>query len=114
MENKNLQDSPAGFAHFYEQLYQRPLPKHAMRDWIEPLYAARAANKGLVVTAFRGSSKTTTLSTAFTAFRIGLQPHRSHLIIQAGDRAASDTAAQVAELIEHNAGWQQAFPARCA
>ncbi|HRN50180.1 MAG TPA: hypothetical protein PLC52_04785 [Anaerolineales bacterium] len=105
------QDSPTGFARFYKQLYQRPLPKHAMRDWIEPLYAARAANKGLVVTAFRGSSKTTTLSTAFTAFRIGLQPHRSHLIIQAGDRAASDTAAQVGELIEHNAGWQQAFPA---
>ncbi|MCW5874130.1 MAG: hypothetical protein KIS88_05740 [Anaerolineales bacterium] len=109
METNNLPDSAEGFAHFYKLLYQRPLPKHALRDWIEPLYAARAANKGLVVTAFRGSSKTTTLSTAFTAFRIGQQPHKSHLIIQAGDRAASDTAAQVAELIEHNQGWKAAF-----
>ncbi|MCL4258126.1 MAG: hypothetical protein KJZ53_06305 [Anaerolineales bacterium] len=109
METVTLPDSAEGFARFYYMLYQRALPAHAMRDWIRPLYAARAAGKGLVVTAFRGSSKTTTLSIAFTAFRIGQQPHKSHLIIQAGGQTARDTAAQVAELIQHNAGWKAAF-----
>jgi phage terminase large subunit-like protein len=106
----DLQDHAEDFARFYEMLYQRPLPAHARRDWVKPLYAARAAGKGLVVTAFRGSGKTTALSIAFSAFRIGLQPSQSHLLVQASDAIAHDTSAQIAELIAHNPGWQAAFP----
>lgn len=106
----SLPDSPEGFARFYEMLYGRRLPRHARRDWIQPLYKARAAGKGLVVFAFRGASKSTTLSIAFTAFRLGLHPEQSALIIQAADDIAADTAAQIADLIEHNPGWHEAFP----
>ncbi len=109
-EEKLLTDDAIGFAKFYELIFGRPLPRHARQDWIEPLYRARGARKGLVVEAFRGSSKTTTLSIAFGAFRIGLEPHRSVLLIQAGDRAAGDTAAQIADIIARNPGWQAAFP----
>jgi len=108
-QTKPLTDDPAGFARFYEMLYGRSLPRHALRDWIRPLYRARKAGKGLVVFAFRGASKSTTLSIAFTAFRLGLHPDQSALLVQAADDQAADTAAQIADLIEHNPGWQAAF-----
>lgn len=104
-----LPDNPSGFAAFYRLLFERELPRHALREWVTPIYTARHRKKGLVVFAFRGSSKTTTLSIAFTAFRIGHEPHKSNLIIQASDDAAADTAAQIADIIAHNPGWRIAF-----
>jgi hypothetical protein len=104
-------DDPDGFAAFYHSLFGRELPRHALGEWVRPLYNARARKKGLVVFAFRGSSKTTTLTIAFTAFRIGHHPHKSNLIIQASDAAAADTAAQIADLIAHHSAWKKAFPA---
>lgn len=110
LELARLADDPEGFAQFYRLIFQRDLPQHARADWVEPLYAARAQGKGLVVEAFRGSSKTTTLSIAFAAFRLGQEPHKSVLLIQAGDAMAGRTSQQIADLIEHNPGWQSAFP----
>ena len=104
-----LSDSPEGFGRFYEMVYGRRLPRHALREWIRPLYRARREGKGLVVFAFRGAGKSTTLSIAFTAFRLGLHPDQSALLIQAADEQAADTAAQIAEIIEHNEGWHKAF-----
>lgn len=103
-------DGPEAFAHFYTLMFERNLPRHALEDWVRPLYEARTIGKGLVVEAFRGSSKTTTLTVAFTAFRIGREPHKSHLIIQASDEQATDSAAQIADLIARNPGWRMAFP----
>ncbi len=109
-ESISFPDSPQGFDAFYRLLYERELPRHALQEWVRPLYEARHRKKGLVVFAFRGSSKTTTLTIAFAAFRIGHDPHKSNLIIQAGDAAAADTAAQIADLIAHHPAWCQAFP----
>lgn len=108
--SERLSDDPQSFARFYQMIFERPLPRHAQREWLEPLYAARREGKGLVVEAFRGSSKTSTLSVAFSAFRLGLEPHKSILLVQAGQQAAQSTSQQIADLIEHNQGWQQAFP----
>jgi phage terminase large subunit-like protein len=77
---------------------------------VRQLYAARAAGKGFVIEAFRGSSKTTSISIAFLAFRIGLNPHDSFLVLQATAAAARATCRQVADLITHNPGWHIAFP----
>lgn len=107
--SERLPDNPEGFARFYELLFARPLPRHARDEWIEPLYAARAEGKGLVVEAFRGSSKSTTLTVAFTAFRLGQEPHKSALLVQANDQAARGTSQHIANLIAHNAGWLSAF-----
>lgn len=103
-------DNPQGFAQFYELIFERSLPRHARDEWVEPLYAAHAEGQGLVVEAFRGSSKTTTLSVAFTAFRLGQEPYNSVLLIQASDQAARSTAQQIADLIERHPGWQRTFP----
>ena len=109
-ESAVLDDSPEGFAIFYHLLFDRPLPRHALDDWVRPLYAARGQGRGLIVEAFRGSSKTTTLSIAFAAFRPGMEPHKSVLVIQASNQAAQTTCQQIADLIQHNPGWPQAFP----
>jgi hypothetical protein len=90
-------------------LFRRDIPLHAY-SWVCRLYEARAADKGFVIEAFRGSSKTSTITIAFLAFRIGLNPHDSFLVLQATAAAARVTCRQVADLIEHNAGWRVAFP----
>jgi hypothetical protein len=90
-------------------LFRRDLPLHAFA-WVRRLYAAREEGKGFVIEAFRGSSKTTSITIAFLAFRIGFSPHDSFLVIQATAAAARATCRQVADLITHNPGWHVAFP----
>ncbi|MCL5428930.1 MAG: hypothetical protein M1347_03880 [Chloroflexi bacterium] len=104
-----LTDTPEDFATFYRMLFRRDLPLHAYA-WVRRLYAARAQGKGLVIEAFRGSSKTTSISIAFLAFRTGLHPEDSFLVLQATAAAARATCRQVADLITHNPGWHVAFP----
>ena len=48
-----VSDTAEEFARFYENLYIRPLPRHAREDWVETLYAARAEGKGLVAESSR-------------------------------------------------------------
>jgi len=101
-------DSPKGFAYFYSLVHGKKIPKHALK-WITAIYDARKKGKGVVIEAFRGSTKTTTMTT-FVAYRIGLEPQRANLIIQVGDDIATDNAAQIADIIANNSGWKIAFP----
>lgn len=103
-------DIPESFAAFYELVFGVQPPKHVMEEWIRPLYEARKDGKGVVIEAFRGSTKTTTLTIAFTAYRIGKEPHKANLLIQVGDDTASDNTAQIADIIEHNPGFRAVFP----
>ncbi len=101
-------DNPDGFDAFYSVIHNVQLPSHA-RVWIEEIYKARKdSNKGTVIEAFRGSTKTTTMLT-FVAFRIGLEPTRANLIVQVSDDSAKKNAATVAAIIEFNAGWKDFF-----
>ena len=102
------EDSPDGFDLFYLAIHNKPMPAHASK-WVDELFAARQKDKGLVIEAFRGSTKSTTMIT-FVAWRIGLHPEFSNLIIQAGDDRAMDTAAKIADIIENNAIWKAVFP----
>jgi hypothetical protein len=102
-------DDAEGYEAFYELVFDRKLPKHA-REWIEGIYEARAAGKGIVIQAFRGSTKTTTLTIGFTAWRIGKEPERANLLVQVGDDIAVDNTAQIAGIIEYNDGFTKVFP----
>lgn len=102
-------DDPIGFASFYWLVTGNKLPEHA-REWVEEIYAAKKESRGVVVEAFRGSTKTTTVTIAFTAFRIGKEPHRANLLIQVGDDIAQDNASQVADIILNNPGFKAVFP----
>ena len=105
-----MADTPEAFGRFYAEVFGRKCPQHAMEEWIEPLYAAREADKGLVIEAFRGSSKTTTVTIGWLAFQIGLKPHKSYMLVQVGDELAKDTVQEIADLIEYNPGWHRVFP----
>ena len=72
-----LSDTPKGFDLFYAFIHGTPLPKHAL-VWIEELYKAREKKRGIVIEAFRGSTKTTTLTT-YLAYRIGLELSLIHI-----------------------------------
>ena len=105
--DKIREDSAAGFARFYYHIHATKLPRHAYR-WIKELYNAKKKSKGIVIEAFRGSTKTTTF-TSFMAYQIGLHPHKANLIIQVGDDIAKDNALAVADIIENNVMWKMIF-----
>lgn len=102
-------EDPYGFAAFYELLFGRELPKHAF-GWIEKIYKAMWDKKGIVIEAHRGSTKTTTVTVAHTAFQIGHNPWDSTIFIQASDESAEKKAQEVAGLIKDNPGFRQVFP----
>lgn len=103
-------DGPEGFAHFYSLIYQRELPRHAREEWLPPIYAAKRQGKGALIEAFRGASKTSTLSVAWVAFRIGHHPETSNIVFQVGDAAAKETCKQITDLIADHLNWKVVFP----
>ena len=100
-------DTPEGFARFYEAIYNQSLPAHAL-EWVRRAYAAREKHMGVVIEAFYGSTKTTTMN-GMEAYQIGLHPERAYLRIQEGDKNAYDNSAAVASIIEHNVGFKLCF-----
>jgi hypothetical protein len=104
-----LSDTPYGFEWFWICIYNRPFEEH-WKPWIAALYEAHEKQKGTLIEAFRYSWKTTVLTNAFLAYRIGLEPHKTNLIIQVKDETAEQTAAAVAKIIEENPVWKWFFP----
>lgn len=104
------QDTPTGFGHFYGLVFERALPRHARREWLPAIYAAGRAGQGVVIEAFRGSGKTTTLTLAWLAFRIGHHPAASHLLIQGSGASARHNSRQIADLIAQHPAWALVFP----
>jgi len=103
------EDSPRGFEIFYTLIHGEELPRHAL-VWVEAAYAAHAEGKGIVIEAFRGSTKTTTFST-FLAFRLGHKPHTSNLLLQVSEASAKDWTETLATIIQHNPAYKMVFPA---
>lgn len=102
------QDTPEGFAAFYELIFLRPLPDH-VRVWVEKIYEAHEERKHALIEAFRGSTKTTTWA-AFLAFRTGLEPEKTSLVVTANDDKATEIAEMSSNIIMHNPGWIAVFP----
>lgn len=102
-------DTPRGFEAFYTGLYGRPLPRHARR-WIQMAYWARAQNKGIVIKAFRGSTKTTTITNAFAAYRTLCEPDKNGLLLQVADGIAKDNSSIISKIVEHAPIRQVAWP----
>lgn len=102
-------DSPEGFRWFYEIIHDRLMPPHVW-SWTQAIYESKKNNRGIVVEAFRGSTKTTAVTITFTAYQIGLHPERAYLLIQVGDDIATDNAAQIADIIANSQQWKDIFP----
>ena len=103
-----LSDTPRGFEVYYTLLYGRSLPPHA-RLWVNTVYAGRAADMGTVIYAFRGSSKTTTMTNAFLSYRQLLAPEKPSLLVQASNELAWDNTRLVSQVIQYSPVAQLAF-----
>ncbi|HKJ28306.1 MAG TPA: hypothetical protein VJ965_11755, partial [Anaerolineales bacterium] len=90
-EIAGTEDTPEGFSCFYRLVYGRELPPHAKHEWLPGIYSAADEGKGVIIEAFRGSGKTSTLSVAWVAFKIGHAPSAANLVLQVSDPAAKDT-----------------------
>jgi hypothetical protein len=117
-------DGPQGFACFYELATGTPLPIHAKKEWVEPIFGEAkrradtivnpitkqpAQDNKVVVEAFRGSTKSTTMN-LLTAFMIGKNPDRSNLIVRVSDDSAKESAEAVTDIIKNNPAWKAVFP----
>jgi hypothetical protein len=102
-------DTPLGYEYFYRLTQNRVMPTHT-KPWIEQIYRSHAAGRGTLIRAFVGSTKTTVITDVFTAYRIGLEPQKRNLIIQASDDSAANNAQAIALMIETNPGWKICFP----
>lgn len=101
-------DTPNGFSGFYTLVHNRGLPDHA-REWVNRAYYAYSIGKPYLNEAFRGSTKTTTFNT-LDAYRLGLHPEKSAMLIQSGDESAERNSGEIANIIEHNPAWKICFP----
>ena len=96
-------DDAEGFAHFYAYMTRGDIPQHAY-NWIDKVYLDKSNDMGTLIFAFRGSWKTTTISILFTAYRIGLEPWKSNLILGNNDASSQNiTLAIIVRLANHTA-----------
>ena len=103
------EDSPQGFAAFFEYLHGIPLHSEGEK-WIQNAYDAHDKNMGLCQECHRESGKTTVFSKFFLAFRIGQEPQKTNAIIRINGTKARETAEGVASIIENDPRWKKVFP----
>lgn len=102
-------DTAEGFEIYYLGIRNQEMPKH-MRKATKRLYRKREKHRRVAFKAFRGATKTTTFTEAFTSYQIGCHPERSNAFIQASDISARKHASNVAEIISKNPGFRLMFP----
>jgi hypothetical protein len=98
------ENSVRGSLAFYAIVHNRKMPEHAI-PWIEEFHD----NSELLLKAFRGGTKTTTMATEL-AHQMGIRPDGTVLMVRASDPASAETAELIANMIEHNPGWAAVFP----
>lgn len=101
--------NPLGYGHFFYCINGHELPPYAENEWIPAIFAAKDDNTGLLLEAFRGSTKSTVGST-LDAFLLGHVPHGSGLIVGSNDDSANKISALIAAIIEYLPGWKAVFP----
>jgi hypothetical protein len=102
-------DSPEGYSAFYELTHGFTPPPHIMRE-IEVIYKAHAEGVGSVVFAWRGSWKSVSISVTFIAYRIGLEPDKTNMVVSANDDSSEKVTKAVAAIIEYHPEWKRVFP----
>lgn len=102
-------DSVDGYKAFYELLHGFPPPEHIIRE-IECIYKAHGEGVGAVVFAWRGSWKSVSISVTFLAYRIGLEPHKTNMVVSANDDSAEKVTKAIAAIIEYHPSWKLVFP----
>lgn len=103
-------DTVDGYETFYHLIWNRPCPDHVL-EWIRGLYRHFTDDGSpAFLEAFRGSTKSTAVTVTWAAYKIGLYPDKTGMIINAADEKAEEFAVAVKKIIEDNVGWKVCFP----
>ena len=102
-------DSVRGYCAFYELAHGFKPPEHIIRE-MEVVYQAHGEGIGSIIFAWRGSWKSVSISVTFIAYRIGLEPHKTNIVVSANDDSAEKVTKAVAAIIEHHPAWKLVFP----
>ncbi len=102
-------DSVDGYCAFYELIHGFPPPDHVIQE-IATIYKAHNEGVGSVVFAWRGSWKSVSISVTFIAYRIGLEPHKTNMVVSANDDSAEKVSKAIAAIIEYHPSWKLVFP----
>jgi hypothetical protein len=104
------QYDPTGFAAYYKLLKGNDLPAHCMQ-WVKDIFDLEYQDyDGKLTLAFRGSWKSTTLSTIFSSFALGHNPEGSIGVISSNSTNADNITAAIAAIIENNPVFKAVFP----
>lgn len=106
---KAREDSPEGYAAFYTLLHDFSPPDHVQRE-IDGIFADHSEGIGSVIFAWRGSWKSVSISVTFIAWRIGLEPHKTNMVVSANDDSAEKVTKAIAAIIEYHPAWKNIFP----
>ena len=109
LAEKARQDSVDGYCAFYELLHGFVPPEHVIRE-ISVIYKAHEEGIGSVVFAWRGSWKSVSISVTFLAYRIGLEPSKTNMVVSANDDSAEKVTKAIAAIIEYHPAWKLVFP----
>ena len=114
-ERKNLlatdarSDTPEGYKAFYELIHGFTPPRHVANE-IELVHKSHKEGVGTVVFAARGFWKSVSLSVTFTAWRVGLEPGKTNVVVSANDDSAEKVTKAIAAIIEYHPEWKRVFP----
>ncbi len=104
----DLEENAENFGFFFQLTHNLTLTSFA-RTWVDMIYDAQTAEKGVIIIDFRGSAKSTVMG-AFIAYYIGHHPNSTNAIIRANDDSASESGRHVAGIIAKNPAWRLFFP----
>lgn len=99
-----------GLKAFYELLMDKPPPRHVEQWMIEKDIARDEQRRGILLKAFRGSTKTTLKSVIEPLFDLGHNPTSSTLIIRLKDEVGAKNTATMAKIISGSPAWTKVFP----
>ena len=99
-----------GCVAYYERLHGNKVPQYQIDEWLVPIFNMSKVDLGVMIEAFRGSWKTTTISITWASFFMGHHPTRANLIIGSSGQSANKITEAITSIIEHSRVWKEVFP----
>jgi len=106
-DNEHPPDSAEAFQFFYPLALGRAVPRHNLA-WIEQAYRTHREGKSLLIEAHRESNKTS-LCEALLAFKLGLYPTTTNMLVRGSAEAARDSGKHVAHMVSENLAFTKVF-----
>ena len=99
-----------GCCAFYESYHGNKVPQYQVDEWLVPIFGMDEHDLGVMIEAFRGSWKTTTISITWGTFFIAHHPERANLVIGSSGQSANKITEAITSIIEFSETFKECFP----